>query len=150
MVAKKGGGIVSDLVKITFRMNESNVYIRSGNNAPILSASNNAVFNLPKGEHIYRFFKEGFNDLEKKVKVEKEEIVDVTLVPGTATTKLALSGWVTIESEPTGAEVFLNDQRVGTTPFQLNQTAGRINLRLHYPLYYDYSEQFELGEGATV
>jgi len=150
VVAQKFGGQISDLVKVTFRMNESNVNIRSGGNAPILEPSSNAVLNLPKGEHTFTFFKEGFNDLEKRINVEKEEIIDITLVPGVATSKLALSGWIIITSEPSGAEVYLNDQRVGKTPYQAKQTPGKINLRLQYPLYYEHQEQFELGEGATV
>lgn len=150
VVAQKFGGQVSDLVKVTFRMSDSNVNIRSGGNAPVLEPSSNAVFNLPKGEHTFTFFKEGFNDIEKKVDVDRDEVMDITLVSGISSTKLALSGWIIITSDPAGAEVFLNDQRVGVTPYQVKQTAGLINLRLQYPLYYDHQEQFDLGEGATV
>lgn len=150
IVAPKGIHHISDLVRLTFRMNESNVYIRSGEGAPVLSPSNNAVFNVPKGEQTYRFIKEGFEEKEITISVEEEKIVDITLTSGVATTKLALSGHVLITSEPSGADVFLNEQRVGTTPFQGRNIAGQYTLLLQYPLYYDHIEQFELDEGATV
>ncbi|MDX9847119.1 MAG: PEGA domain-containing protein [Tenuifilaceae bacterium] len=150
IVAPKGVVVTSDLVKITFRMNESNVYIRSGNTAPILQTSNTAVIDLAKGAHTLTFFKEGFNDKELKINADKAEAIDVTLEPGATTSKLALSGWIVVSSEPSGAEVYFNDQRVGVTDNQFRQIAGIYNLRIQYPLYYDHNEQFTLSEGATV
>jgi hypothetical protein len=150
IVAPKGLYHTSDLVRLTFRMNQSNVYIRSGDGAPVLSVGNNAVFNVPKGKQTYRFMKNGFEEVELNVDIEEEEVVDVNLVPGETDTKFNLSGWVIITSEPSGAEVFLNEQRVGVTPYQGRNIAGQYNLRLRYQLHHDHVEQFELEEGATV
>ncbi len=151
VVAAKGvAPSVSDLVRITFRLNQSDVFIRSGSNAPVKASGSNAVFNLPRGSHTFVFIKEGFNEKELTLDVQQEDVVEVNLIAGAATAQFALGGFVVVASEPSGAEVYLNDQRVGATPYQVRHVAGTYNLRLAFPLYYDHSEQFELAEGATV
>ena len=151
VVASKGTGLpATELVQITFRMNQSNVYIRSGNNAPVASTGSNAVFNVPKGKHTFRFFKEGFSELEKTIDAVDPKVVEIELQPGQTQSSLALSGFIIINSEPQGAEIFLNEQRIGTTPHQGRFIAGAYNLRLRYPLYYDHEATFTLSEGETV
>lgn len=150
IVAPKGIIVVSDLVKITFRLNESNVYIRSGETAPVLSVGSNAPYEVTKGEHTFRFVKDGFKEKVLNVNAQKEELIDVTLEPGGEKPSLALSGWIILTSEPSGAEVFLNEQRVGVTPYQGRNIAGQYNIRLQYPLYHNHNEQFTLNEGATI
>lgn len=140
----------SDLVKVTFRLNESDVYIQSGESAPVLSIGSNAVFNLPKGERVFKFIKEGLFEESLRVNVQDEEVIDITLKKGASFTKLALSGHIIITSEPTGAEVYLNGQRVGSTSYQNRHLAGEYTLRIKYPNYYEHNEQFTLKEGATV
>lgn len=149
VIASKGGVASSDLVRITFRLNQNNVYIRSGQGAPILSSTSNAVFNVPRGEHTFRFIKQGFAEKELTLNLTEEQVIDITLETGQATTSFALSGMVLVTSEPSGAEVFLNDQRVGVTPYQGSQIAGSYTLFLRHPSYHDHFEQFELGEGET-
>lgn len=150
VVAPKGVYHTSDLVRVTFRVNQSNVYVQSGESAPVLSLSNNAVFNVPKGERTFRFIKDGFFEEVKTISIEKEEVVDITLKAGASSTKLALSGHIIVTSEPSGAEVYLNEQRVGSTNYQNRHLAGKYTLRLQLPNYYEHVEQFELKEGATV
>ncbi|MDD3568458.1 MAG: PEGA domain-containing protein [Bacteroidales bacterium] len=150
VVAPKGVYHTSDLVRLTFRMNQSNVYVQSGESAPVLSLSNNAVFNVPKGERTFRFIKDGFFEEVKTLNIEKEEVIDITLRAGASSTKLALSGHIIVTSEPSGAEVYLNEQRVGSTNYQNRHLAGKYTLRLQHPNYYEHVEQFELKEGATV
>lgn len=150
VVAPKGVYHTSDLVRVTFRMNQSNVYVQSGESAPVLSSSNNAVFNVPKGERTFRFIKDGFFEEEKTINAEKEEVIEITLKQGDSSTKLALSGHIIVTSEPSGAEIYLNEQRVGSTNYQNRHLAGKYTLRLQHPNYYEHVEQFELKEGTTV
>jgi hypothetical protein len=140
----------SDLVRVTFRMNESQVYIRSGDNAPVMSTGNTAVFNVPKGTQRFRFIKEGFEEFEVSRNIQNDEVIEVSLEPGVITTTLTLNGWIIVSSEPTGAEVYLNEQRVGVTPYQGRHLAGDYNLLVRIPMYYDHNERFTLDEGATV
>jgi len=90
-----------------------------GNSAPVEAVSRTPFYNLPRGRHTFRFFKQGFREEEIMLDVQQEKVVDVILQPGQSQTRLALSGWIIIDSEPRGAEVYLNDQRVGTTPYRM-------------------------------
>ncbi|MDX9906985.1 MAG: PEGA domain-containing protein [Bacteroidales bacterium] len=150
-VRKKGITIVTDWVKISFRINQEKVYIQSDNNAPVLSESGAAFYCIPKGEYTFRFFKEGFQPVERQLKVRRDSTVEISLSPGASTgTSMPLSGWIVITSEPSGAEVYLNNQRVGTTPFQQKQIAGTYDLSIRFPNHYDHADRFELDEGATL
>jgi hypothetical protein len=121
VVATKGASIAqSDLVRVTFRLNESDVYIRSGDKAPVMAPGRNAVYNLPKGPQRFTFSKEGFNDNILELDISKDEVVEVQLEPGITETVLEQKGFIIITSEPSGADVFLNEQQVGTTPWSLH------------------------------
>lgn len=150
VVAPKGVYHTSDLVRVTFRLNQSNVYVQSGESAPVLSTSSNAVFNVPKGERTFRFIKDGYFEEVKSVNIQDEQIIEITLKPGAPTTVLTLSGHIIVTSEPAGAEVYLNEQRVGSTNYQNRHLAGNYTLRLQHPNYYEHVEQFNLKEGATI
>ena len=145
-------GIVErvDLVRVTFRFNEENVYIQSGNNAPIMARGRSAIRNIPRGEHTFRFIKQGFDDVTRTINVSDEEIIDINLTAGQRTTTIPLTGFIIISSDPPGAEVYLNEQRVGTTPYQGRHNAGNYNVMLQSPLYHEHTAQFELDEGSTV
>ncbi len=140
----------TDLVRVVFRMNVDDVWIGRGDLTPVSEPGATRVMALPKGEHTFRFIKDGYEELVKTIDVQEYTEVDIELLPGAPTTTLTLSGFVFISSEPTGADVFLNEQRVGTTPYQGRQLAGNYALMLSHPMYYEHSEHFALEEGATV
>lgn len=150
VIAAKGMAQSSDLVKVTFRLNQENVYIRMGNQAPVLASGRSAVFNVTKGKHSFRFIKDQFKDLEVELDVKDELVKEVELVAGQKTTLIPLSGHILVATNPTGAEIYLNDQQVGVSPYQGRNIAGSYQLRVKYPLYHDHVEQFELREGETV
>lgn len=150
VIAPKGRVQTSDLVKVTFRLNQENVYIRLGNQAPILAQGRSAVFNVTKGKHNFRFIKNLFNDLTLELDVQEEVLKDVEMIAGQTSSKIALSGHILVATNPAGAEIYLNDQQVGVSPYQGRNIAGNYQLRVKYPLYQDHVEQFELREGETV
>jgi hypothetical protein len=151
IVARKGVlPPTTDLVQITFRLNQSDVMISSGNMAPVQAPGSTAVRFVPRGQHNFRFSKQGFRDEELDINVQEEQTIDVNLTPGETTTTLSLPGFIMIESTPSEAEVFLNDQRVGSTPYQGRHIAGSYTLMLRYPLFHEHTESFNLSEGATV
>jgi hypothetical protein len=149
VVATKGVYHTSDLVRLTFRMNQSNVYVQSGESAPILSLGSSAVFNVPKGERKFRFVKDGFAEEEVTLNVEEEVVKDITLRVGKPFTNLEASSNIIVESDPSGADVYLNDQKVGVTPYNRKNIAGKYTLRIEHPMYYEHIEQFELKEGVN-
>lgn len=151
VIAAKGMMPTTDLVKVTFRFNQENVYIRLGENqAPVLASGRSAVFNVTRGLHRFRFIKNQFNDQVLELDVQQEMVKEVVLEAGLVSTPIPLSGHILITTNPAGAEVFLNDQQVGISPYQGRNVAGNYQLRVKHPFYYDHIGQFELREGETV
>jgi len=139
----------SELISVTFRLNEDNVFIRSGGNAPVAASGRSAVFFVPEGLHNFTFSKSGFEEESLEIDVRETTVRDVEMRPGEGSASMSLSGFVVITSEPAGAEVFLNDQRVGTTPYQGRHVPGAYSLALRSYQYYDHTESFTLDQGAT-
>ncbi len=150
VIAPKGMVQTTDLVKVTFRLNQENVYIRLGKQAPVVAPGRSAVFNVTKGKHSFRFIKDQFDDLVLDLDIQGEMVKDVELIAGGKTSELALSGHILVATNPAGAEVYLNDQQVGVSPYQGRNIAGSYQLRVKYPLYHEHLAQFELKEGETV
>lgn len=149
VVVAKGLVQQSELVRVIFRLNQENVYIRLAEQAPVLATGSNAVFNVPKGKHRFRFIKDQFEEQLVELEVNEEVVRDIVLMPGRSTSKLALSGYIIVTSEPSGAMVYLNEQQVGATPYQGRNIAGNYQLRLQHPFHYDHTEVFTLKEGET-
>lgn len=150
-MTKKGGPEAVDegLIKVTFRINEENVYIAKDGAAPVMSSSKMAVFKVPVGEYTFTFSKEGYSDYEVKLNVKEEKILNISLVAGTTVTTLKLPGILTFTSDPIGAEIYLNDQKVGVTPYQGQLIAGHYQLMVKKNLYHSHTGTFTLNEGET-
>ena len=139
-----------DLVKITFRLSEENVFISRGTGAPIKVNGKVTEYQLPKGDYNFTFSKEGFETRTETVKVENERIVDINLVAGTNSTRVRLPGIFLLNSEPSGAVVFLNGQKAGATPINgQNIIAGEYQLMVQKDFYYNYTGTFTINEGET-
>lgn len=54
--------------------------------------------------------------------------------------------WLIVTSEPEGADVFINEQYVGVTPYQAKMEIGIYNYRIEKSMYYNEAGKFELIE----
>ena len=106
-----------------------------------VSSSGYASVNLPLGEHTYSVECENhLNEKNKTIRLEKNERIEVNLKP--------LFGYISISSDPTGADVYINGAREGRTPY-LNKkiSRGKNNVVLKKNGYYDYPELVDVGMG---
>jgi formylglycine-generating enzyme required for sulfatase activity len=78
--------------------------------------------------------------------------VEVVLARGEQTalqeTLAAVNGELDIASKPLGAEVFIDNERVGQTPLQLGITGGRHGVRLVLENYVEILEQVSITRGS--
>ncbi len=150
-LSSKYGMEVADenLVQITFNLNVSGVFIALDNSAPIMQQEKVAVYKIPKGEHSFTFSKNGFQDTSKPVNAQQDETINVTMQAGQTASRLKLPGFIDITSEPSGAEIFINDQKMGVTPTTIELTAGEHTLKLRKNFYHTYSGTFQLSEKET-
>jgi len=139
----------ADLKQVTISLNQAEVYIAKDTGPPLLNKDRKAVFKLPAGEYTFRFSKPGFQDETRALRVSEDQSLYVELKTGASNTKAPVPGFVTIVSEPSGAEVYLNDQKAGLTPLNTDLTAGYHTLSVRKTLYETYNSNFSLAEKET-
>ncbi|MDP8210835.1 MAG: PEGA domain-containing protein [Candidatus Stygibacter australis] len=141
---------VENVVTLTFSLNVESVVISREGKAPITASSTIAPFRLPRGIYNFTFEKQGYKTFTKEVNLQDDQAIDITLEAGSSVVSFSSPGIVTIESEPTGAEVELNGQKVGVTPYQGSHYAGEYTLTLRKDLYHPTSKTFSLNKGETL
>lgn len=82
-----------------------------------------------KGKYSLKVSLRDYHDHTASVEVAKHESVTYTLAP--------LTYSVTVDSEPRGAALYLNNRLQGNTPFTLSGLVGRYLLKLCLPGYHD-------------
>ncbi len=94
------------------------------------------------GEHILQVKRVGYAPLTKKVVAAKGKVTDVTL------SIEAVAGVLSVESDLMGAEVWVNDKRVGVTPLRDVEVApGPVEVRVRKESHRDASEVLTMRAG---
>lgn len=141
---------IENTMHLAFKFNENDVYISYNNLAPTRTRGNSASFKLPPDQYNFKFTKEGFSDLTRTINLEKDEIINITLKQGQSQTRMTFPGIVTINSEPTGAEVYINGQMAGQTPHVDELMPGQYNLSLQKKFYHTSVSTFDLKEQESM
>ncbi len=141
-----------DLVEVSFTVDQDSVFSSYGDFAPVLTKGRTITYKVPKGEQTFRFYRAGFIDETRNVNATAAEHIALTLVPGRSQTglQLVLPGSLRITSTPDGAEVIVDGQVLGRTPFQSELTVGDHRLELRKPLYHPDASMFHLEEGSPI
>ncbi|MBX7116778.1 MAG: PEGA domain-containing protein [Myxococcaceae bacterium] len=94
------------------------------------------------GEHILQVKRVGYAPLSKKIVAAKGKVTDVTL------SIEAVAGVLSVESDLVGAEVWVNDKRVGVTPLRDVEVApGPVEVRVRKEHHRDASEVLTMRAG---
>ena len=138
------------LLEIMFNINTEDVYCSYNNFAPLLSSGDKTVFKLPPGKYVFYFSKGKYKTVEKTISLNSDQMVSITLEEDIKQSVSYKSpGIVTISSNPSGAEIIINGQKIGYTPFSSILTSGEHQLELRKNLYYTKIETFDLEAGET-
>ena len=82
------------------------------------------------------------------VPIKEATVYEMVLTTAKVTTIVeeyeVLTQWVIITSEPEGADVYINDQHKGQTPWQMEMEEGEYNYRLEKSLYHSEAGRFNL------
>ena len=74
--------------------------------------------------------------------IEKASVYEMVLTTAKVTTiveeEKIITKWLMISSQPSGADVYINEKLAGTTPFQRKYEGGKYNYRLELSRYYNY------------
>jgi hypothetical protein len=138
-----------DVSELIFALNTEGVYISKDGRAPIISNTKYALFRIAKGKHNFTFIKDGYKEHSKDINLTGDIKYDIALEKGENTKKLKLPSIVRLNSNPVGAEVFLNEQKIGVTPIQYNLQPGFYDLKVKKDMYHTKLTDFTVKEGET-
>ncbi len=147
-----GSSINADenLIEVVFQCNEDSVYSSYGDFAPTLSVSNIISYKLPAGVYSFTFQKKGFEDIKKEIDVKESQSVTLELKQGVSSqTKFSMPGIIVITSNPVGAEIIINGQKIGNTPYQGDLAAGTHQVEIRKTLYYPEIVNITVEQGKT-
>ena len=141
-----------EVTTLTFTLNIEGVVISREGKAPITATSTIVPFRLQRGKYNITFEKQGFQTQTKEIILQDDKTVEITMEEESSEVRFSAPGIVTIQSEPEGAEVELNGQKVGTTfgTYQGSHYAGEYTLTLRKDLYYPTTKSFTLQKGEVM
>ncbi|MDD3049617.1 MAG: PEGA domain-containing protein [Candidatus Cloacimonetes bacterium] len=152
-ITNRGISVISadaNLLTLTLNLNEAGVYISKDNFAPVQAKDRLAVFRLPAGNYTFTFAKDGFQTSNQNIELSNDKTEEITLIPGTSAQKMPLTGFANLITEPEGAEILINSQRVGVTPFTVDELfPGEHELTLRKNLYHPQTMTFTITENGT-
>jgi hypothetical protein len=103
------------------------------------------IYNIVPGNHSIQISKEGFTTLTIEQNVMANDIVKVPV-----TLEAISSGSLSVSSNPSGAQIFLDGENMGVTPLTLPSIAeGQHSLLLQLAGYSDYNETVTVTPGET-
>lgn len=147
---KIGLSAIENTVQLAFRFNTSDIYVSYNNLAPIQTRGTSTSIKLSPGEYNFKFIKQGYLDKTQTISLDQDRIVNIDLEPGQSQTRMVFGGMVTITSEPSDADVYINGQMVGKTLFVGELMPGQYNLSLQKKLYHTHVSTFEVKEEQSL
>ncbi len=103
------------------------------------------IDDLPLGEHFVEVTKENFNTWSQKIDVSEYKVIQLMA------NLQATSASISVDSDPEGATVYINDKQKGVTPLKVgNLDAGDYTLRVEKEGFAPYTEKITVSKGETV
>ncbi|WOF15544.1 PEGA domain-containing protein [Methanoplanus sp. FWC-SCC4] len=106
------------------------------------------IGNVPAGTHTISLKLSGYKDAATSVSVSGGGTATVSL-PLTPVNPPAGTGTLDISSTPTGANVYINNEYKGITPFQLSLPAGEYSVSFRLTGYMDSTTTATVNSGGT-
>jgi hypothetical protein len=130
------GGAESLPVTIRITPNDASLSI----DGMVVSASYTQSLSI--GQHSINIAKDGFQTIEKTITVDDKNVFFEWTLEKTQTQ------WLVITSKPDGADLYINDQAVGKTPYQKELAVGKYTFRVQKELYLSGIGVVELVAGT--
>lgn len=102
------------------------------------------VFDLSTGSHALKLSKSGYATYETTINIQANQVRDIV-------TELQRAWMLSISSKPDGADVYINNKKVGNTPYQnsySDDTELKIELRKENCL--PWTDELTMDENQTV
>ena len=98
---------------------------------------------IPVGSHRLVIKKTGYSDYSSSVRVDINKLSSISA-------DLTMAARMRISSDPSGAEVLINDKSVGNTPYNSQIVLGEYTITITKPGYKPYVEKVNISDSKTV
>jgi len=100
--------------------------------------------NIAAGEHLLKIVAEGYAPVEEKVAIDVGKVVERSY-------PLVKLCTVSITSTPPGAQVLIDNEPVGATPFRYQVTAGtKLSVTLRQQKYRDWQQEYAVTSDTEI
>lgn len=110
-------------------------------NGQLISIGEQLSHQAPPGSYQLSVENDYFEGSTQTLNVKRAEFVDLNF--GLQT----IRGSISLQSEPSGAEVYLSNQLVGKTPFELDLSGGIFPIRIESSAFQTVAESIEITTG---
>jgi hypothetical protein len=140
----------SKLYNLTFILNSPDVLISKDQQAGIQVMGSTARYKLAAGRHSFQFAKQGFSDFKAEYNIMADTTISISLEAGETTSEFQPPSIISVNTTPSGAMVYANDQFIGQTPLQRMLIPGDYNLSMSKDLYLDHTSRVNLESGVPL
>jgi len=138
------------LYEIVFNLNIDGVNCSYNQFASITSTGKTSIFKLAGGEYTFYFQKNQYKPYTKVIAVNSDQSFSINLEEDKSQiVEYRPPGIISIETEPSGCEIIINGQKIGSSPYSGILSSGEHQLELRKELYYTAVLSFSLGAGET-
>ena len=145
-----GGIELPKLLSLTLRFNVEGVSINREQRAPVSTTGKIADLKLPVGEYKFTFQKNKFEIITKTIHLSTDLIENIDMIPGGKGYIAPLPSILSIMSLPSGAEIYLNNQKVGVTPYARSVFSGKYDISIKKEFYITKTVSIDLKPDAET
>ena len=104
------------------------------------------------GTHRMVFQADGFISNKQRFYFNPKDVkgIQIRVVPAAEKKKERNVGYIVIKSEPDSAEIYINDQFYGLTPYVGKMVSGRYNIKIKKEMFIPYEEEIVMIPGETL
>lgn len=138
------------LYQLQFNINVENAYVSHGSFSPLQTIGNIAILKLASDEYTFRFEKNQYKTVTKLIRVSQDAQYSIQMVrDDSEIIPYRSPGMISINTKPQGAEILINNQRIGSTPYTGTLIAGNHVMDLSLAMYHTSTLQFNLEVGES-
>jgi len=139
-------------VNISTEPSDATIYL---NDTQLNSLSPIENYKLQVGKYSYRIEKDGYEPSigNFEIKGEGETVnlkISLSKKTQTPAQPIKKEGTLIIKSNPSGATVYINNDKKGLTPLKISLSPGSYNLKIEKEDYLTYTDSIVLKENATI
>ena len=138
-------------IKVKFRVNVPDYHVKVNDNDPLLIKDKSFETLLGKNiPHVFIFSKNGYRDEKKTVTLDNDATNEIFMQQDNSSKDYRSAGYVTLDSYPKNAMIYIDNIQMEFAPKQLRITAGEHTITLQKDWYQLKRQKITVEEKETI